>query len=108
MSTEYAKEIRLFDLGDHFKDSYHELRRTLREEKLHINTRRSLADLAAQSLAVFALFGSLLFIAHQTFLGIITVGSLVMYFGAFPAGPELSAKYAAEPGRPLRGQPLPH
>jgi len=86
VSTEYAKEIRLFDLGDHFRDRYHELRRTLREEKLHINTRRSLADLAAQSLAILTLFGSLLFIADQTFLGIITVGSLVMYFGAFQQG----------------------
>jgi len=86
VSTEYAKEIRLFDLGDYFKDGYHDLRRILREEKLHINTRRSLADLAAQSLTVLALFGSLLFIAQQTSLGIITVGSLVMYFGAFQQG----------------------
>jgi len=86
VSSDYAKEIRLFGLGDHLKDIYHDLRRTLRVEKLKINTRRSLADLAAQSFATLALFGSLLFIAHQTFLGLITVGSLVMYFGAFQQG----------------------
>ena len=86
VSSDHAKEIRLFGLGDHLKDIYHDLRRTLRTEKLQINTRRSLADLAAQSFATLALFGSLLFIAHQTFLGLITVGSLVMYFGAFQQG----------------------
>ena len=86
VSSDYAKEIRLFGLGDHLKDIYHDLRQTLRAEKLQINTRRSLADLAAQSFATLALFGSLLFIAHQTFLGLITIGSLVMYFGAFQQG----------------------
>lgn len=86
VSAEYAKEIRLFGLGEHFKDGYRDLRSILRAEKLQIHTRRTLADLAAQSLAVVALFGSLVYIAHQTYLGTITVGSLVMYFGAFQQG----------------------
>jgi ATP-binding cassette subfamily B protein len=86
VSADYAKEIRLFCLGNHLKDIYHYVRRTLRSEKLLIHTRRSLADLAAQSFATLSLFGSLLFIAHQTFLGQITIGSMVMYFGAFQQG----------------------
>jgi ATP-binding cassette, subfamily B, bacterial len=43
VSSDYAKEIRLFGLGDHLKDIYHDLRCTLRSEKLRIHTRRSLA-----------------------------------------------------------------
>ena len=51
-------------------------RRILRTEKLHINSIRSLAYLAVQSQVIVALFGSLQFMSHQIFLGIITVGSL--------------------------------
>jgi ATP-binding cassette subfamily B protein len=82
----YAKEIRLFDLGNLFANRYHEIRKMLRENKLNITTRRSVADFAAQAFALIALFGSLGYIAYEAFLGIITVGSLVMYFGAFQQG----------------------
>ncbi len=86
VGTDFAKEIRLFGLGNHFKDKYHDLRSELRQEKLAMNARRSAAELATQSIAVLALFGSLLFIAQQNYAGAITVGSLVMYFGAFQQG----------------------
>ncbi|MCJ7444923.1 MAG: ABC transporter ATP-binding protein/permease [Methanotrichaceae archaeon] len=82
----YAKEIRLFDLGNLFADQYRDLRKNLRQDKFKITTKRSAADLVAQALAVLALFGSLAYIAYQSFLGLITVGSLVMYFGAFQQG----------------------
>ena len=81
-----AKEIRLFDLGKLFKERYRDLRYQLRVEKLNINIKKSIADIAAQSLAVLALFGSIAFIAYQSFLGAITVGALVMYIGAIQQG----------------------
>ena len=81
-----AKEIRLFDLGKLFKERYSDLRYQLRVEKLNINIKKSIADIAAQSLAVLALFGSIAFIAYQSFLGAITVGALVMYIGAIQQG----------------------
>ena len=54
----YAKEIRLSDLGHLFADKYRDLRRTLREDKLKITSRRSAVDFGAQAIAVIALFGS--------------------------------------------------
>jgi ATP-binding cassette subfamily B protein len=81
-----AKEIRLFDLGHHLKQQHQDLLHTLHHEKLQISSRRSSAEFLAQSVSILALFGSLLFIAQQGFEGIITVGSLVMYFGAFQQG----------------------
>lgn len=81
-----AKEIRLYDLGRLFKERYLELRCRLRHERLNINTKKSIVDTAAQSLAVIALFGSITFMAYQSFLGAITVGSLVMYLGAIQQG----------------------
>jgi ATP-binding cassette subfamily B protein len=86
VGTDFAKEIRLFNLGNHFRDQYRDLRQQIRQERLEISSKRSLADIASQSISVLALFGSFLYIAQQTYLGIITVGSLVMYFGAFQQG----------------------
>jgi ATP-binding cassette subfamily B protein len=64
-----AKEVRLFDLGDLFTKRYRDLRNQLRKERLEINARRSVVDLAAQLIAVLAVFGSFAFISYQTYLG---------------------------------------
>ncbi len=82
----HAKEIRLFDLGPLFIKQYRELRGRLRVERLGLTTGRSLADLAAQVFSLAAVFGSLGFIAIKALQGAITLGSLVMYFGAFQQG----------------------
>jgi ATP-binding cassette, subfamily B, bacterial len=78
----HAKEIRLLDLGPLFRGRFAELRRQLREEKLAMSTRRSLAELAAEAFAVGSVFGVLAFIGYRTLLGLLTLGSLVMYFQA--------------------------
>jgi ATP-binding cassette, subfamily B, bacterial len=82
----HAKEIRLFDLGPIFMKQYRDLMQQIRQERLSISFRRSLSDLAAQSIAIVGVFGSLAYIASQAIQGFITIGSLVMYFGAFQQG----------------------
>jgi ATP-binding cassette, subfamily B, bacterial len=79
----HAQEIRLFGLGPLFMDRFRELRRTLRIEKLKISARRSLADLTTQASATLAIFGALAFVAYQAVAGTITIGDMVMYYGAF-------------------------
>jgi len=83
---EHAKEIRLFGLGPLFMRKYQELREQLWGERLALVSRRSAAGLASHSVSVAAVFGSFAFIAYQTLLGSITLGDLVMYFGAFQQG----------------------
>jgi len=95
----HAKEIRLFDLGPLFMKQYRELRQRLRKEKLALTARRSEADLVAQVFSVAAVFGSLGIIAIQAVQGVITLGSLVMYFGAFQQGQTfLSSLFASLSG----------
>lgn len=79
----HAKEVRLLGLGSMFRRWFRDLRQKLREERLRITTRRSLADLIAQGSGIAAIFGTLAFISQQTLQGRITLGDLVMYFGAF-------------------------
>jgi len=82
----HAKEIRLFNLGDLFKDRFGILRKQLRRERLDISRKRSIAELGAQIGATLAVFGSFGFIAFRTIQGIITLGDMVMYFQAFQRG----------------------
>jgi ATP-binding cassette subfamily B protein len=82
----YAKEIRLFGLGDLIKHRFSDVRKQLRDERLEISRKRSIAELVAQVSATLAVFGSFGFIAYRTLQGIITLGDMVMYFGAFQRG----------------------
>jgi ATP-binding cassette subfamily B protein len=79
----YAKEIRLFGLGALFMDWFRDLRQKLRVGRLKISSQRSLADLTTQASATVAIFGTLAFVAYQTVRGAITLGDMVMYYGAF-------------------------
>jgi ATP-binding cassette subfamily B protein len=82
----HAKEIRLFDLGNLFRQHFSDLRKRLRRERLEITRRSSMAELVAQASAVLAVFGSFGFIAYRTLQGIITLGDMVMFFQAFQRG----------------------
>ena len=80
---EFAKEIRLFDIGRVFSARYRELRHELRDGRLRISRHRSISDGLVQGLASLAVFGTLLFMAYQAVNGVITIGVLVMYFQGF-------------------------
>jgi len=84
--SSHAKEIRLFDLGPLFAGRFRDLRRKLRREKLEIATKRTLAELVAQTSVTVAIYGAYAFIAYRTVQGTITLGDLVMYFQAFQRG----------------------
>ncbi|WP_446009814.1 ABC transporter ATP-binding protein [Candidatus Electrothrix sp.] len=79
----YAKEIRLFDLGTLFSGWFRRDREQLIRERLHIATRRSVAELITEASSTVAVFGSFAFIAYRTLSGSITLGDLVMYYMAF-------------------------
>lgn len=85
-SDDYAKEIRLFNLGTLFKGQFSDLRKMLRLEKLEIGKSRILGELAAQTSSTLAVFGSYALIAYSTVQGTITLGDLVMYYAAFQQG----------------------
>jgi len=85
-SDSCAKEIRLFKLGSLFSKRYQILRKELRNERLSIISRRSVADLAVQFIGIIGIFGSLALITLSALQGNITLGDLVMIFGALQQG----------------------
>ncbi len=81
-----AKEIRLFNLGNHFLDQFKQFRQKIYQEKLTIKFKNALASLAAQATAgvfVFAIYG---FIIYLTIQGVLKLGDLVLYHQALQRG----------------------
>ena len=79
----HAKELRIFNLGNLFRKRHRELLGILRGERLRLAKTRSAFDLIAQAAAIITLFGMLVFIAARTIQGAMTLGDMVMYYGAF-------------------------
>jgi ATP-binding cassette subfamily B protein len=82
-NSSHAKEIRLFDLGPLLIRRFREIRLKLRQGRLAIMRRRSVADFATQTFSVSAIYGSYAYVAYQAMWGKITLGDLVMFFQAF-------------------------
>jgi ATP-binding cassette, subfamily B, bacterial len=85
-SYEHAKEIRLFNYGGYLIERFQTLRRLLFSEKNRILRRRMVADQGGKAIEIAVLIGAYAFVAWRTFLGAISLGSLVMYFQAFQRG----------------------
>ncbi|MDJ0798457.1 MAG: ABC transporter ATP-binding protein [Calothrix sp. MO_167.B12] len=85
-SDQFAKEIRLFDLGGLFSQWYLRIRRQIYKESLAIFTKRSLANFAAEATAGILIFGVYAFIVYQAIHGILRLGDLVLYHQALQRG----------------------
>ncbi|SHI13549.1 ABC transporter ATP-binding protein [Desulfofustis glycolicus] len=81
-----AKELRLFDLGGFFSETFNCLRGVIRGEKLALSRQRAIADFVAQACAIIILMACFLLIGFRTIKGLITIGDMVMYFQAFQRG----------------------
>ncbi|AOX01382.1 ABC transporter ATP-binding protein [Moorena producens PAL-8-15-08-1] len=85
-SDQFAKEIRLFDLGVFFTDWYRRIREQLYKEKVAIATGRSFANFGAQAVAGMLIFSVYGFIVYQTVHGDLRLGDLVLYHQALQRG----------------------
>ncbi len=79
--VDYAKELRIFGLGPMMRSRFGGLRDELRQEKLIVTRRRSVAEFVGEGLAVVGVFGVLAAMGHSALAGTISVGSLMMYWG---------------------------
>jgi ATP-binding cassette, subfamily B, bacterial len=82
----HAKELRLFNLGGELRRRFQELQARIRNERLALTRSRETADVLAQLMAGIVVFGSFAFIAWQATLGALSLGDLVMFFGAIQRG----------------------
>jgi ATP-binding cassette subfamily B protein len=85
-TREYAKELRVFNLGEVFKSRFDELRQVLRKKQMTLLVSKTKGEIVAQlftTAAIVFLYG---FIVVETVSGKISQGSMILYFLALQRG----------------------
>ncbi len=82
----YAKEIRLFDLGNLFRQRFNAIQEKLYHSKMRLVKKRSFAYFLAQGSSGVALLVTYGLIINQTIQGSLQLGDLVLYHQAFQRG----------------------
>jgi len=83
---EYAKELRLFELGRYLADAYQAVRTVLRGERMSLAKKRALAGLGAGVLATGGIYACYALAAFRAASGVITLGDMTMYYRALSGG----------------------
>jgi ATP-binding cassette, subfamily B, bacterial len=82
----FAKEIRLFNLGQLFRGRFQQLRKELWQGVVSIAFQQSIAGLGAQILSSVMILATYAFIVNQTLQGVLKIGDLFLYYQAFERG----------------------
>ena len=83
---QYAKEIRLFNLGASFSQWYSRIKKQIYREKISLETKRFAAYFLTQTLAGLLVFAIFAYIIYQTIQGTLLLGDLVLYYQALQRG----------------------
>jgi ATP-binding cassette subfamily B protein len=81
-----SRELRLFGLGNYFMDLFKKSFLKQKEEEINILRRRTLIELISNLFKASSLLITLLFIAHQTISGRLSLGQMAMFLLAFRQG----------------------
>lgn len=86
VGTDFAKEVRIFGLGNTLRQRYQKLRVEIRRLKVRLEWRHASLNVVAQVVSVVVIYGLFALIAYRTIQGSQTLGDFVMYFQAFQRG----------------------
>ena len=83
---DYAKEVKLFELGRRFLDRYRDIFTRLYKEDRNLTLRRDAWGFSLGLLGIAALYGGYAWIAAAAVFGAMTVGQMTMYVTLFRQG----------------------
>jgi len=86
---EHVPELRLFDLGTHYKAAYQRLRRRLRAERLALVRQQMLAEIAAGCIALLTGGLAVAWMAWRAVRGSGTLGDVALFYQVFNQGQRL-------------------
>lgn len=87
--SDFATELRLFDLGAHFRAAYQALRQQLRSQGLGLTRQRVLAQLGAGVLGMLVFGSAMAWIGWRVWHGLGTLGDMALFYQAFDRGQAL-------------------
>jgi ATP-binding cassette, subfamily B, bacterial len=95
LTAPFAKEVRLFDLADHFLARYREQFRELMAHLRHVRWRLAGASIALSLLTALGVGGAFAYVITQALRGALTLGDLSLYTGALLQASAAAAGLAA-------------
>ena len=97
-SSETAAEIRLFELGGHFREKFDKLKEKLRKERLKLALNQRISELLASLIALILTALAFLWIIWRTIGGTGTLGDLALFYQAFNQGQSLARTFLQDAG----------
>ncbi len=97
-TREAAQELRFFDLADHYRSSYRQLRARLRQGKRSLDTGKLVTELVAGVLAILTTGAGMLWMVSRTVAGRSGVGDIVLFYQAFGQGQRLMSNLLRNAG----------
>lgn len=82
-TQEYAKEVRLFNLGNYLLGQWREIRHQFNQETERLAARQAGVRVAVSLMANLGFYSAYAWVIIRTVQGVITIGDLTMYSGAF-------------------------
>ncbi|MDD4554207.1 MAG: signal peptidase I [Bacteroidales bacterium] len=82
----FAKELRLFNLGEYFRSRFEKIQRRLDEQRNQLFRRRAVAEIMAQGFAIALIFISFGLVISMALRGSLSVGSVVLFFMVIQRG----------------------
>jgi ATP-binding cassette subfamily B protein len=97
-----AAELRLFGLGELFRQTYQDIRKKLREERALLARSQAVGDLFAGLLALATMGGVIVWMIWRLVNGHVTLGDLAIFYQAFNQGQKLFQTLLGSVGQILR------
>jgi ATP-binding cassette, subfamily B, bacterial len=101
-SREAAAEMRLFNLGGHFRKLFTDLRSRLRREKIQLARNEAFATAFAALIGLASMAGALAWMGIQASRGILSLGDLALFVQAFFQGQRMMRSLLGSAGEIYR------
>ena len=101
-SRESAPEMRLFNLGPHFRGLFTDLRNRLRIEKVRLARNEALSTAAAALTGLTCMGAALVFMGYRASLGFLSLGDLALFVQAFFQGQRMMRSLLSNAGEIYR------
>jgi ATP-binding cassette subfamily B protein len=99
---ESAAEMRLFSLGDGFRQAYQDIRKRLRTERALLARSQAVAELMAGAVALLSIGLVMVWMLRRLVLGSATLGEAVILYQAFSQGQRLIQTLLGSAGQVFR------
>lgn len=101
-SRDSAAEMRLFQLGSHFREMFMNLRARLRREKVQLARDEAVATAFAALIGLASMAAALLWMAYRASRGLLSLGDLALFVQAFFQGQRMMRQLLGSAGEIYR------